>query len=73
MTTSRSFNHKYFRRYDTNEFWDNLKSEFFRTWETDDCIIHGNGKDRLQVFFIPKKEMRKLLKIDVKQEKNGFA
>ena len=72
MTTSQSFNHKDFRKYDTDEFWDNLKNEFFSTWKTDDCIIQGNGKDGLQVIFIPKNKMRTLLKIAAKTEKRGF-
>ena len=69
MTTST----KHYGVVETNEFWDNLKTEYFRSWETDDCIIQGNGKDGVQIFFIPKKEMRKLLKIGAKQEKRGFA
>ena len=72
MTTSQTSNHKDFGKYDTDEFWDNLKNEFFSTWKTDDCIIQGNVKDGLQVIFIPKSIMRTLLKIAAKTEKRGF-
>ena len=72
MTKSNSFIHDDFKQYETNEFWDNLKNEFFSTWKTDDCIIQGNGKDGLQVIFIPKSKMRTLLKIAAKTEKRGF-
>ena len=69
MTTAT----KNYGKVETNEFWDNLKTEYFESWGTDDCIIQGNGKDGVQIFFIPKKEMRKLLKIGAKQERRGFA
>ena len=58
---------------ETNKFWNELKTEYFERWETDDCIIQGNGKNGLQVIFVPKTEMRKLLKIASKQKKNGFV
>ena len=68
MTTTT----KNYGKVETDKFWDDLKSEYFRNWETDDLIIQGNGKDGIQAFFIPKKKMRTLLKIGAKQEKYGF-
>ena len=68
MTTIKNYG-----KVETNKFWDDLKTEYFRSWETDDCIIQGNGKDGVQVIFVPKTEMRKLLKIASKKKKNGFA
>nr|HAD52940.1 hypothetical protein [Algoriphagus sp.] len=69
MTTA----YKNYGKVETDKFWDDLKSEYFRNWETDDLIIQGNGKDGVNVYFIPKKEMRKLLKLVSKQKTNGFA
>ncbi len=69
MTTA----YKNYGKVETDKFWDDLKSEYFRNWETDDLIIQGNGKDGVNVYFIPKKEMRKLLKLASKQKTNGFA
>ena len=51
MTTAT----KNYGKVETNEFWDNLKTEYFESWGTDDCIIQGNGKDGVNVYFIPKK------------------
>ena len=72
MTSSNSFIHDDFRKQDTNEWWENLKTEYYKTWGIQDCIIQGNGKDGLQVIFIPKSKMRTLLKIAAKTEKRGF-
>ena len=72
MTTSQTSNHKDFGKYDTDEFWDNLKNEFFSTWKTDDCIIQGNGKDEIQVIFVPKEQLKKAIKLASKLEKKGF-
>ena len=72
MTSSNSFIHDDFRKQDTNEWWENLKTEYYKTWGIQDCIIQGNGKESIQAIFIDKKELKTLLKIASKREKKGF-
>ena len=52
MTTAT----KNYGKVETNEFWDNLKTEYFESWGTDDCIIQGNGKGGvMSISFLKKK------------------
>ena len=52
MTTA----YKNYGKVETDKFWDDLKSEYFRNWETDDLIIQGNGKTAYKHFSFLKKK-----------------